>query len=140
MIRGVTYSRGWAAAAVAALAAAGGATAWLVRSSASAASERAVQVRLAAELGRAIALKGDCDNAHLDEARNRARLHPVPLAAAGAWQAWAEALGTGWQISRPEVRRHAAYAVSVATVRLVAPAVSDWPRLLAAVQQTESRP
>jgi hypothetical protein len=140
MIRGVTYARAWALAAGAALATAGGATAWLVRSSSRATSERVAQVRRADDLGRAIALKGAFDDAHLEEARNRARLHPVPLAVAGAWQGWAKSLGVGWQISRPEVRRHAAYAVSVATVRLVAPAVSDWPRVLAAVRETESRP
>jgi hypothetical protein len=140
MIRGVTYARGWALAAGAALAAAGGATAWLMRSSAAASSERSAQVRLAADLGQAIALKSAFDDAHLEEARNRARLHPVPLAGVGAWQAWAEALGAGWQISPPEVRRHASYAVSVAAVRLVAPAVSDWPRVLAAVEETERRP
>jgi hypothetical protein len=140
MRRGVVFARRWVLIAVVAWAAAAGATFWLVRSSAAATSERAAQFRSADELARAIARKGNFDQAHLDEARKLARLHPVPLAAVGSWRGWTEALGTGWQIAPPVVRQHAAYAVRVATVRLVAPTVGDWPRLLGAVRDTESRP
>jgi hypothetical protein len=140
MIQGIVYSKALALGAGVALLAAVSAAGWHLQAAAAAAEERGSDVRQARELRQSIARKAEFDDAHLEAARVRAAGHPVPLAAEGAWQEWTAALGPGWQVSVPEVRIHPACVVRLATARLVAPSVGDWPKVVAAVGEIERRP
>jgi len=140
MVKGVSYSKPWALAALVGILAAASTGVWRAAVGADVARETEAENRRRRERLQAIAHLAPFDDGQLALARRRAHEHPARFAVDGDWDRWAAALGGDWQISPREIIAHPTYTVSKATARLIAPSVADWSRIVAAVGEIERRP
>ena len=140
MIRGVKFSRRLAAVAAAAAAAAF-ASAWHREALA---SDIAVERRRAADLEQQFAGRMGAIEMYSDEKlralREQVGHSRVRLGEAGTWGRLVSRLGQGWASQPGPAEDRGGYSIQFGTLRLVATATADWPKIVDAVRISEATP
>jgi hypothetical protein len=140
MIRGVAYSRPFAAAATAALIAAG-AMFWIRLATHAKLSELRLHAAnserdLATRIGALSAYESD----NVDALRRQVGLFRVRLGTDGTWDRLVRRLGGGWSAESGLREDKSGYSLQPGTFRLLSHAVGEWPDIVEAVKDLEAIP
>jgi hypothetical protein len=140
MIRGIAYTKPLAAAAVAALAAAGGLF-WM--RTANAADRAGLRLRAESEertLQARVSAMSAFDSKNVDELRTQVSRLRKQLGTKGAWERIVTRLGVGWASEAATKEDKAGYSVQTGTFSVLSHGVDEWPAIVETVGQLEAIP
>jgi hypothetical protein len=140
MIRGISYSKGLAAAAAAALIAAG-ATLWMrVATKASLLDLRQRAVNAERDLRDRINAMSPYEDEDVIRLRRQVDQFRTHLGSDGTWEGLVRRLGAGWSAEVGSREDRGGYSVQLGTLTLQSHAVTEWPGIVDMTGQLEAMP
>jgi hypothetical protein len=140
MIRGIRYRRSLAIFGAAAVIAACASYRLRITLNAQIAERRLRASAQEASISRQIAEKIMYDDGRLRELRERVSRFRVTLGGEGTWDSLVRRLGNGWSAESGPMEDRGGYSVQYGTIKLLSHTVSEWPRIVEAVRDTEAMP
>jgi hypothetical protein len=138
MIKGVQYSKALAGcAAVSVIAAC--AMSWRhLELGADIAQQRRRAADAESKLTSEIAGKSMYEGESLDALRDQVGRTRIQLGDAGTWSRLVRQFGDGWSAESGPTEDKGGYEIRYGTIRLLAPSVADWPKIVEAVRDSEA--
>jgi hypothetical protein len=138
MIKGVQYSKALAGGAAASVIAACAMSWRHLELGASIARQRQRAAVAEAKLTSEIAARSMYEGESLEALRDQVGRSRIRLGDAGTWGRLVGQLGDGWAADSGATEDKAGYVIRYGTIRLLAPSIADWPRIVGAVKDSEA--
>jgi hypothetical protein len=138
MIKGVQYSRALAGGAAASVIAACAMSWRHFELSANVAQQRRRAAVAESKLTSEIAARSMYEGESLDALREQVVRSRVQLGDAGTWGRLVTRFGDGWTAETGPTEDKGGYVIRYGTIRLLAPSVADWPKIVEAVRDSEA--